>query len=275
MELMDSPTGEKDIELDDAVGLAKEPTQSVIYLYGRSANTPLDQVTPVDILEDVLGIDASAALLDTEGVRTYRHADQWVPYKDPRVATKILSWVRRRARPGGQERIDGVCSDILLSLQGLDSRRKEYESFAARLEEMARRDASPTQPNVAPKFVGEMIAQLRALPGAERVTPMADVTKCVEAFRSGATRVDALSGCVRGALAERLQVLSAYRSFAKRVRVEAGLSLARSPASHDECERIRDLAGQVLRRRYYLEADWLGEEPLGGPEVSYEQAADL
>jgi hypothetical protein len=53
------------------------------------------------------------------------------------------------------------------------------------------------------------------------------------------------------------------------------LALARSPESEGVCERIRDLAGQVLRKRYYLEDSWLGEEPLGESEVSYDALSNL
>ena len=124
--------------------------------------------------------------------------------------------------------------------------------------------------------VTRQLAGLReALDKGRPITPLSDVSTKVEAFRSGAEAGYApFSSRVVTALAERLAVLAAYRRFARDLRNEAGLELSHFPEAADVCESMRALAGQTLRKRYYLETDWRGEQPLGGPEVSYEEIAD-
>src|ERR1019366_7505214 len=46
----------------------------VIYLSGRTASTPLEVLTPVDLARDVLGLQAAARILDDDGVTGYRRA---------------------------------------------------------------------------------------------------------------------------------------------------------------------------------------------------------
>jgi len=277
MRMVDSPTDLETLPIEEAGEGTAAPTQSLIYAYGRSQNTPLDRMTPVDILYDALGIDGASRLLDIEGIRTYRHAEEWVPYKDPRVALKVVSWIRRRDRPGAQQKIGDVCHDILLSLQGLDSRAKEYEGFVDELERLRGQGATSSAANAFLESVARQVALLReTLRKQPTVTPLSEVTAKAEGFQSS-TRPDytPFGSRVTAALSQRLAVLAAYRAFAKSVRDEAGSALSRFPDAREVGERVRELAGQTLRKRYYLEADWLGEQPLGEPEVSYEQIADL
>jgi len=277
MRTVDSPTDPEELPLEEAGKRRAVPGRAVLYAYGRSQNTALDRVMPADILDDALGLDGAFRLLDTDGVRTYRHAQEWVPYKDPRVALKIITWIRRRDRPGTQAKIDDLCHDLLVSLQGLDVRAQEYEGLVAELERLRGQEAAASPARAFVESVSRQIEQLRqTLRERPPVSPMAEVAAKVEGFRSGAEPdYTPFASRVTAALSQRLAVLAAGRAFAKRVREEAGLALSRSPEARGVCERVRDLAGQTLRQRYYLEGDWLGEQPLGDPEVSYEQIADL
>lgn len=275
MATMDAPAREKTISLEETRSLRGSPGRSIIYLHGRSQNTPLDTMTPMDILRDAMGIGRASALLDVEGIRTYRHAQQWVPYKDPRLALKILWWIRRRDRPGGQKRVDDVCQDILLSLQGLDSRIKEYDSFAAELEQMRGQATASDPAKALLESAQQQVAQLREQLAQKAMTPVSEVAEKAKAFRSSANAYKALEQVVLAALSERWEVLTACRGLARRLREQAGLTVARSSESRDVCEQIRELAGNVLRKRYYLEGDWRGEKPLGGPEVPYDEVSKL
>ncbi len=276
MSMMDTPTREKSIPLEEAKGLTTAPRRAIIYSYGRSQNTPLDRMTPMDVLHDALGIEHTSALLDIEGIRSYRHAEAWVPYKDPKVALEILTWIRRRDRPGVRQKIDDVSDDILMSLQGLDMRLSEYEAFATHLERMCRQRAPSGRAQAFLEFVDGRLAQLHQQLSGGAITPLAAVAASAQAFRSNrAGGYDALRRLVMAALSERLQVLAAYRELAKSVRDTAGLAVAHLPEARNICEQVRGLSGQVLRKRCYLEGDWRGEQPLGGPEVPYEKISDL
>jgi hypothetical protein len=274
MRMVDSPTSDETLEVEEARGLPTPPVGAFIYAYGRSQNTPLARSLPVDILQDALGVGGAARLLGVEGVRTYRHAEEWVAYQDPRAALKILSWMRRRDKPEAQQKADDVCRDIVLSLQGLDARAREYEQFTAQIQRLCRPGAGPAKPFL--ESVVQQLAELRATLGRTTIPPVGQVADAVAAFRG---RPDApllpLSLRVTSSLTQRQTQLGAYRRFARSVRNRAGLALARSPESRVVYDQIRELGGQVLRKRYYLEGDWRGEEPLGGPEVSYEQIKDL
>jgi hypothetical protein len=272
MSTLATPTRESGIDLQDSAGLTMRPSHAIIYLYGRSQNTPLDRTTPMDVLRDALGIEATAALLDIEGVRTYRHAETWVAYKDPRVALEILSWIRRRERPGAQQKIDDVCGDILTSLQGLDMRLAEYEAFAAELQRIPGR--GPAGPFRA--FVDRGLAQLRAQLSGRSLTPRATVAARAQTFRSSRSgSLHGLKQVTEAALSERLHALSAHREFARSVRDAAGLAIGQLLEARDVCGHARELSGQVLRKRCYLEGDWRGEQPLGGPEVPYDKITEL
>jgi hypothetical protein len=184
----------------------------------------------------------------------------------------MISWLRQRKRPGVQERIEGLCHDITLSLQGLDVRLQEYESFVGEARGLA---AVPNMPADLSAWMRPQLSALDAALGERAVTPLPDVTARIEAFRTNVeARYDPFAAPVTRALAEREAHLSAYRSFAKALRDKAGRTLVQSPDSRQACEALRDLCGHALRQRYYLEDDWLGEEPLGGPEVSYDQIKD-
>lgn len=276
MARMDTPISEKNMPLEEGRVLTSAPGRAIIYAYGRSQNTALDRMMPTDILRDALGLGGASELLDIEGIRTYRHADEWVPYKDPRVGLKVISWIRTRQRPGAQEKIDDVCRDILLSLQGLDARIKEYGSFVGQVrrvsEQGSTRDRAPEVRERLRARLAELDERLQRRP----VPPLDGTAAKIAEFRESANApYMPFSSSVTAALYPRLDGLTAYRVFAKSVRRDAGLTLAASPGSRDVCERLRTLAGQVIRSRYYLEGNWLGEEPIGEPEVSYEKISDL
>ncbi|MDH7568254.1 MAG: hypothetical protein QHJ73_01540 [Armatimonadota bacterium] len=262
---MDSPARENVATVD---ALSSPPRLAWVYAYGRTRNTPPDRWTPLDVLQDALGLKATAALLDLEGVRGYRHADQPVPYKDPRAALKMLGWIRVRTRPGAQKRIDDVCGDIVASLKGLDARLAEYAAFARALEK-------ESEQNGVPQSIVRRVERLRSTVEAQSVTPVSQAAEPLEAFRAGRGPLDAAASAVLKALTERQTHLAAYRALARGACLDAAFVLARDPSWRARCEAVRERCHRVLRYRYYLEGDWRGEEPLGGPEVQYEAVADL
>ena len=49
------------------------------YLYGRSGGTPLDVLTPEDLLRDALGMQSSERALDAEGITGSRTTQDRLP----------------------------------------------------------------------------------------------------------------------------------------------------------------------------------------------------
>jgi len=156
-----------------------EPVESaLVYLYGRSRETPLDVLTPEDLLRDALGIQGAAALLDLDGLMGYRtavtpvplHALQspgaystypnrytnpqnpdnipWRKFVQPRTRTFSLlieflgggdtGGINAADQVGLNSMVTHVCDDIVNLLQGLDQRADEYEEFLSGLRQLCR-----------------------------------------------------------------------------------------------------------------------------------------
>ena len=147
-----------------------DPVQiALVYLYGRNANTPLNILTPEDILRDALGLQLSERLLDIEGITNYRTTEEPIPlhellmpassrYRSMRVAADPdwpwrIAWreslrlrlgfspilellgggdygaINMANTEGITSTVGHFSSDILNLLSGLDERIREYERF--------------------------------------------------------------------------------------------------------------------------------------------------
>ena len=274
---------------------ARSPRLSVVYLYGRSWNTPLDVVTPVDVLQDALGMDRLESVLDIEGIRTYRTGEGpmplhvlltsqenrlwpdedspgWPQTLDFSPFLPLLIRVRMVERNGVEAAAAHLCGDILDLLRGLDDRMEEYEKALARLEEFCA--ANRKQDTEADRFLAVVerdAKRLRArlanpfITGVWEVSDAAEVVKeCLGTSmmlwdRDEFYRFWDLSAL---ALSERQDILTKYRDFVKEVRNSAGMAVTQIPEGRAVLEKMRKLTQNVLRKRYYLEGDWRGENPL-------------
>lgn len=258
------------------------PELSLIYLYGRSWNTPLDIIIPMDILQDALGIDAMKDVLDMEGLRGYRTAEKPVPlhilltsqgqrlwpedypgWPETLDFTPFFSLIKRLHmvdRKGVKSTAAHLCGDILNSLKGLDDRIEEYEGFLNNMEQSAgllgmEKDAQNLRRELASlsitkiEKVSDSIQAIIKLSGTDEW--LWDIDQLSEFQR--------ISGL---ALLERQTVLSKYRGFAKKLRDTAGVNITKNPETKRKFEKIRGLVQNILRERYYLEGDWRGEKPL-------------
>jgi hypothetical protein len=272
------------------------PDLSVIYAYGRSWNTPLDIITPMDILRDTLGIDMLRDVLDIEGIRNYRTAAQWVPLHDLLTSQENRIWpkdspgwpevldfspfypllvrIRMVARKGVESTVTHLCEDILNSLKGLDNRIEEYEEFLDSLESLSVEQAASLSEveQAASLFrIEESIEDLRDELANLSITEIGEVSDSIEAVkrymgvgeelwdRDEFYRFWEISGV---ALSERQKILKKYRDFVKKARNSASIIITEEPNTKDMSEEIRRLTQNILRERYYLEGDWRGEKPL-------------
>jgi Tol biopolymer transport system component len=260
---------------------------SVIYLYGRSWNTPLDTITPVDILQDTLGTGKLRYTLDIDGLRTYRTTREAVPLHVLLTSQENRLWpednpgwpdvldfspfyplfvrIRMVNRNGVESTVTHLCEDILNSLIGLDDRIEEYEKFLVSLERLyTGQDASPFGMEESIKDLRDELADLPIT----RIRTVSDsietVRRCMGTGeelwdRSEFYRFWKASGT---ALSERQEILKRYRDFVKELRNKAGTVITEEPGAKDTSEEVRRLAQNILRERYYLEGDWRGEKPL-------------
>jgi hypothetical protein len=271
MARMDTPIRGKPRPLEGSKGMKGLPESAVIYACGRSQNTPLDRAMPIDVLWEMVGLEAATELLDATAARGYREADGATAYVDPRVALKVVGWIHGRTREGARGRIARACRDIETALEGLDARAREYENSFDLMQNAC--DAAGVYKVEAMLAAGLAEAERRMRGRA--IPDLGEVPRKMNAFRLDADAAySPFASAVTGALTPRLLKLQVYRSLAKVVRHEAGRALSESPEKSETCEQVREIAGEVLGNRAYLEGDWAGEEPLGSPEVSYDEIKD-
>ncbi|MFC1713446.1 hypothetical protein ACFL6S_07260 [Candidatus Poribacteria bacterium] len=273
---------------------SEPPDLSVIYLYGRSWHTPLDVVTPMDVLQDALGVDRLNIVLDIEGIRTYRSAEGSLPLHTLLTSQENRLWpedssgwpksldfsplhpllvrIRMVEREGVESTAMHLCEDILKSLEGLDNRIEEYEKFLDELKESCEVDERYSPETV--EFlngVEQGIANLRSGIAESYVTEIGEISQAIGEIKGSLGTSDYLWDrnefsdfweLSEAGLSERQEILTRYRDFVKRVRNHAGMTISKDAGARVVCEDVRELTQNILRNRYYLEGDWRGEEPL-------------
>ena len=274
--IMKTPSKPKEWIVDAAV---TNPSTAVTYLFGRRHNTPLDVVTPLDIVRDALGLERADEALDTAGVRRFRHAEQRVPFKHPEVSLAVVGWMNTPDRPGVKEKMAVVFGDLVTSLESLEVRAADYakhlKAFRERIAEM-KKAARQADDNNLVVFLDEVDKQadLLAKNVAEMhgdLTPMTRIKEKTSEFATnppGKWRNEnkpefkELSKLALTIRDERLDIVTAYRAFFKAMRDRAALELAEGDHHRAPLVSVRRLAGDALRRRYFLEGDWRGEDYL-------------
>ena len=279
--------------------LSEVPELSIVYVYGRSWNTPLNIVTPMDVLQDALGIDRLNDVLDIEGIRNYRTAEEWVPLHifltsqenrlwpqdspgwpqalDFSPIIELLGRMRMVERKGVESTTTHLCEDILNSLKGLDNRIEEYEKFLASLDSLCKTNRKKIKADNVPSItflntIEKNIVDLRRSIADLPITGIGVISDSIEAIKSCMGTQDTLSwdriefekfrDVSKSALLERQQILTKYRNFVKEVRNSAGIIITEQPETSDIYEEIRLITQNILRERYYLEGDWRREKPL-------------
>jgi hypothetical protein len=244
---------------------SEPPELSVIYVYGRSWNTPLDVVTPMDILQDTLGIERLRGILDIDGIRGYRTAEKWAPLHTFLTSQENRLWpednpgwpqvldfspifqlivrVRMVDRKGVESTVTHLCEDILNSLKGLDNRIEEYEKFLVSLENLCKanrklfpRGLTPSG-NETDKFftaIEESIEDLRSSLANLSIIEIRKVSDAIEAVKSCSGTGEELwdrgefysfREVSESALSERQELLTKYRNFVKGIRNKAGVMI--------------------------------------------------
>jgi len=254
---------------------SQPPRTAVMYVYDRSEKTPPEIITPIDVLQQAIGGQRSAEVLDLEGIRTYRDADRWVPFSDFPVYFEWLGLVRLVDRPGVKDTVRHLCDDVLSLLEGLDKRTQEYHDFCLSLQKRCREFTQEPTPlkQFSDRIAGQLEDALRKA-NEQKLSPLAELAEAADkdinaGFASSSQEDDEGKGMAvfkemaRKDLIQRQKVLEIYRQAIKQIRDQAGLAMAEQSRLESLAEEIRTKTQQVLRKRYYLEGDWRGEEPMG------------
>lgn len=268
---------------------------AVVYLFGRSWRTPLDVLTPSELVVDALGVEPGYRLLDERGIRAYRTArgpvtfraitsreEEWsrelvhVDSRDPNWVElgvlESMQGLRAVDTPGVRALIEHFGKDIAAILEGLEDRIKEYRDFLSKLREFCRSSALRTED--AGEFLLAVDRQAGLLEEKMDQMPISanrEVSTALEAvtgalgpgnYLHGTKEYGRLSKVVRVSQEERLEVTGVAREFVKNLRVRAGRAVVCNSELKVVADEVRSMTQQILRNRYYLEGDWGGETPL-------------
>jgi hypothetical protein len=217
----------------------------MIYLYDRTAGTPPEAVTPADLMRDALGPLSARQALDEEGLTGYRRASGPTTWADITVTLEALAYLfERKLEVQDAAHASHLCDDLPLFIEGLDQRLKEYAGFARMVQGPA-----ATHLTTLTEF-GQKAA---ALPGSADIPALSAAIKQLTAKESGDNKKK-FEECRRAILAvsgPREELLKAYRQRVVALRDSGD-------------DRLRALCQEVLRNRFYIEADWRGE-PIDAP----------
>jgi Tol biopolymer transport system component len=242
----------------------------VIYLYDRTAGTPAETLTPVDLVRDALGPKAAQRALDEEGLTGYRRAAGPTTWAELSVTLEALRYLFERQVEVQDSAYAGhLCDDILPFVDGMDQRLKEYADFTREVQVLSRATGKTTAAAAksledlaaAAQKLGELGEKQRGLRSPTELSTFCTKIKQLTAKESGENRKQ-FEECCRELLAvvgPREEMLRAYRKLAVAVSDAAGSAPLTQADLLSPAEKIMALCRGVLRNRFYAEADWRGE----------------
>jgi len=242
----------------------------VIYLYDRTAGTPPEALTPVDLVRDALGLKRAQEMLDEEGLTSYRRAAGRTTWAELSVTLESLSYLfERKLEVQESTYVGHLCDDLPLFVLGMDQRLREYahvmhqaqDSYKT-LDKMRPATAKLPESLAAPiQKLAHLEEQQRVLKGCQSLQPMCERIKQLTTQESGENRKQ-FEACRKEILAvvgPREEMLKACRACAVALRDAAGSALLEQPEPSGIEEKIRIFCQIVLRNRFYTEGGWRGE----------------
>jgi len=242
----------------------------VIYLYGRTAGTPLEALTPVDLVRDSLGLKRAQDLLDEEGLTGYRRAAGPTTWAELSVTLESLNYLFERKLEVQESVYAGhLCDDLPLFVEGMDKRLKEYADFTREVKALCKTSdkTKPATVNLLKSLEAPMqkLAELedkqRGLKSSQELLPLCARIKQLTAQESDENRKQfgACRKVILAVVGPREEMLKAYRECAVALRDVAGNAPLEKAELSVFAEKLRALCQDVLRKRFYTEGGWRGE----------------
>jgi hypothetical protein len=243
----------------------------VICLYGRTAGTPPEVLTPVDLMRDALGLQAARRALDEEGLTGYRRAAGPTTWAELSLTIDSLRYLfERQLEVQDSVYARHLCDDLPPFVEGMDRRLKEYADFASELDALCK-TSDKTSPAAAKFFdrlgvTGQKLRELgekqRDLRSSQELLPPCAKIRQLTAKQSNDNRKQFEECCkeILRIAGPREEMLRAYRKLALEVTSAAGIAPLAQAELLGPAEKIRAIGQGVLRNRFYVEADWRGED---------------
>jgi TolB protein len=246
---------------------------ALVYLYGRSPGIALDRWTPTDIALDGLGLASYRRAFDIDGLLSYRTASRQTTWADVFGTLRSLEHLYSRGAEKAERTFaEHLCDEIPAFFEGMDGRLGAFVAFRREVAQQTR--VLEGTPPTGAAFLAAIKPALDRLDDAcqkreklpalaeaagyaaqiKELTPQ-DMKDTAEKRRKFSTSNEKLSRAAQA----RADVIRVFRSAAVQLRDLAGMACTEHPQLRDAATKLRQSAQEVLRNRYYFEADWHGE----------------
>ncbi len=230
------------------------PEIAILYLYSRSYHTPLDILTPKDILQDSLGIEASQKILNIK--KLYPEIKQKENLQNISRNLRLLTGIIENGnKTVVTSVINYLTSDVLNLLKDMDNRVKEYKDFLKKLNQLC--EIYGKKNREAKKFVNSIQNKLSELQKRcanfplKKVEDVEIIARRMKKFKNKET-FEAFNNITRSSLREYQKIIREYRMFVKKLRDDAGMYVGGDQQIREMTEKIRNITQEILKEKYYL-----------------------
>ena len=240
----------------------------LVYPSDRTRETPLVTFTPVDIVRNTLGVGPCEYVLDREGLEG-RNANTGRKNFGRGVCdtTTPIEYLFIEGIEVRENVLVGhLVDDILADIRAINARVLEFRRFGEELGE--RIAAMPREPGPAAQLLGEAEKSAKQIETLYQeklptIKNPAHADQIGRRIKELASRSDPenLGECktltyeLRDIAGTQHRMVGDYRVIVKRLRQEAGILGAEDASTAKMAEAVRKLGGQVLRKKYSVEAD--------------------
>ena len=247
----------------------KGPMELVlVYPSDRKTETPLATFTPVDIVRNTLGVGPCEYVLDREGLQGRsantgrRNFGRGVCDTTTPIEYLFIEGIEARE----SALVGHLVDDVLADISAINARVLEFRRFGKELGGLIAampRDSGPAAQLVgeAEKTANEIEALYQEkLPTIKNPAHADSVGRRIKQLASRSDPEN-LGECktltyeLRDIAGTQHRMTGDYRVMVKRLRQEAGILGAENPSAAKMAETVRKLGGQVLRKKYGVEAD--------------------
>lgn len=240
----------------------------LVYPSDRTRDTPLTTFTPVDIVRNTLGVGPCEYVLDREGLQGRsantgrKNFGRGVCDTTAPIEYLFLEEIETRE----SALVGHLVDDILADIRAINGRAQEFRRFGEELSKWIA--AMPRQSGPAAQLLGEAeksVKQIETL--YEEKLPIIKnpdhADQIGRRIKELASRSDpenigeckTLTYELRDIGGTQHRLVGDYRVIVKRLRQEAGILGVEDPSTAKMAEEVRKLGGQVLRKKYGVEAD--------------------
>ncbi len=240
----------------------------LVYPSDRTKQTPLATFTPVDIVRNTLGVGPCEYVLDREGLQGRsantgrKNFGRGVCDTTTPIEYLFIEGVETRE----SALVGHLVDDILADIRAINGRVLEFRRFGEELGE--RIAAMPRESGPAAQLLGEAETSAKQIETLYQeklptIKNPAHADQVGGRIKELASRSDPenLGECktltyeLRDIAGTQHRMVGDYRVIVKRLRQEAGILGAENPSTAKMAEEVRKLGGQVLRKKYGVEAD--------------------